>query len=513
MSRKRPASQLDESEQWGESDREEQLPAGKANENSDQSAPSAPLSLAQRMYTDGLHSIFKFLSLPDLQPALRSCRSWRDAAYKEKSRHRHCVLRWRGVPSLVASPLRHHVSAYGMNSMFALSFPLASVPLLAQLPQLTALALKLDVSDIDQQLETRSQVPPAAAAAQAATASQSNAEDSQSAAAAAGEMIVARVAAELAPSWPQRLQQLVLLFHDSMTDLSSGPSSAVQLLVSAVTALPPTLTHLKIDAGPGAHSPIDLGPLLLRLTRLSRLILGGSLAFSKTHADHIKQMETLQYLAIFSRDWTVQHLQWLCALPHRGLQRLEEVNLGSATLSSPHLIALAQLPALTRLAPNAIDPTALPMLDRFPSLRVLHLRSGSEREVVESVDAQLLLRPLRTIGARLTELSLDQFSVASEEQSTALFSLLPALQTLSLSRVRLPSLLGLRPLTQLHSLTLEWCASLLPENLLELQHVPSLRKLTVRFGSHELEAVRAKVLRAKEVCSSPLLRHFTATIP
>jgi hypothetical protein len=49
-------------------------------------AASLQLSLAQRLYADGLHSIFKFLSLKELPLVVATCRSWRDAAFTDKSR-------------------------------------------------------------------------------------------------------------------------------------------------------------------------------------------------------------------------------------------------------------------------------------------------------------------------------------------------------------------------------------------------------------------------------------------
>jgi hypothetical protein len=103
-------------------------------------ANSVHASLAQRCYTDALHSVFKFLWLREL-PSILCCRFWRDAASKEKPCRDVQKLEFEsetGVKLMCLSPLRIHVTTLKL----CLSVNLSSLLLLRDhLPRLTHLTV------------------------------------------------------------------------------------------------------------------------------------------------------------------------------------------------------------------------------------------------------------------------------------------------------------------------------------------------------------------------------------
>ena len=443
------------------------------------------------------------ISFRPFAPAAAGARQEPQPAHKVNSRSVELALDPVDLPSVVSSPLRHHLSSL----VDAFSFPLASVPQLSQLPSLTSLELRIDVDEL------RDRIRAMTVATKVSSPSLGSLSSDRA-------LVVSRLAAR----WPQRLHRLSLRVHSlsdsanihrGLRDSFVPPRArdedmfdSGRVLVGLASSLP-TLTDLALvevplDAstcgfGHGQHSLADLRPLQ-RLTQLKRLQLGSSFRIKEKHIKHIAQMHTLQYLDLDDGRWSEERLQWLCEPPHR-LQQLEEIALGFTMLSPAHLIALTQLPALTALRPACFDLAALPLLtlDRFPHLHTLTLWFQ------EASNASLLLPPLQSIGAQLTDLRLVSCDVTSEDQSSELFSLLPLLQSLTLSSVSLPSLLSLRSLLHLRSLSLERCDLLQGEHLLELQHAPSLRKLVVELHPDH----SAQTARAREVCRNPRMNHIT----
>jgi len=205
--------------------------------------------------------------------------------------------------------------------------------------------------------------------------------------------------------------------------------------------------------------------------------------------------------------WPSEMLERLSAPPHR-LQRLQEITLHHTTLYAQDLAALSRLPGLTCLWPRDFDDDALSMLtpDRFAHLHTLRL------SFKYNLDANELPPLLQAIGAQLIDLELGHCWFNTDELSAEVFSLVPSLQSLALTPMRMPSLLGLRALTQLRKLTCNaahYC-TLEAQHLLNLQHLPSLRTLTVAFRAFKdgQEDLDEQVEQARLICESPLLRHF-----
>ena len=468
-------------------------------------------ALAQLMYTDGLHSIFQFLSLAELLPAVAACRSWRDAAYKEPSRGVCCELAPSLLPLLLFSPLRHHVSSYASWDDFPLSLVL---PLTRHLPRLADLSLSFEPWTFEPLL------PESGADAESY--------DSSSAHTAAVKL----AASQLALTFPRdgvlrRLSLRMRFVSDAEANgwepriLSSAlQRQSVQMLLELASALPApsSITDLTIAGAVAGENQVDLSSLA-RLTNLARLTFNEHLRLGQAQIELLKQtLPSLRYLDIHGGRWSVQQLEWLCSPPHR-LQRLQEVSLQCTQLTRAHLTALAQLPALTTLSiDDERDSDALLLLHeiRFPQLRSLRFCFDC------STDAQAVLPSARAFGAQLTELELVNCDFASEKQSADFFSSLPSLQSLSLSGVGLPSLLALRSLLHLHSLALSQCTVHDSAYLQTLQHLPSLRQLSIEIdapqsGDHdsnsdgeeeEEDAGVKQIRRMRQIAHGPLLKRI-----
>jgi len=72
-------------------------------------SPSIPLSIAQRFHRDGLHSIFRCLTMRELNAAAQTCKSWY-AASTAPSFRLGCEFKVKALhPSFHGSQLQHHV--------------------------------------------------------------------------------------------------------------------------------------------------------------------------------------------------------------------------------------------------------------------------------------------------------------------------------------------------------------------------------------------------------------------
>ena len=467
---------------------------------------SASPSLAQSLYADGLHSIFKFLTFKQMPPIVRTCRSWRAAASKEKSRSVAVEMNPDRLALMATSPLRHHVSS--LTVLAHSSVPFASIPALAALPHLIDLTLPIGPTENEANLPA---APGMSLPLPAPPTSESPAGASAAAATQKGEQLPAApkqqpavvslpaVAAQWAAHWPPHLQRLTLRIQ--------GFEPSVQLFIELASCLP-TLEDLNVEAE--ANVSLDLSPLQ-KLPLLARLTVGKAIVIGETQIQHINSLESLRYLDVNFGKWSVEQLRLLGEPPSK--LRLEELALGNTPLTPAYVAALSDLSALTCLHPSRVDPATLPLLCHFTALRSVHLRF-LRADLTRSPAPQrlpLFLGCLEPLGAGLGHLTLESLCFDSEEQLAAFCALLPNLRSLLMRNVTLPTLLGFRSLSHLRELTFELCYSLQAEHLLELQHVPTLRSLTIslRYYNH----LTTQLLdQAREVCRSPLLAHFTASI-
>lgn len=169
------------------------------------------MSAAQLLYTDGLHSIFRFLSLKDLLSAVHSCRSWRDAAYKEKqSRSVEVNLSDDRFPSLLSSPLRHHVTSFVSDRRAHLLF--ASISQLAsRLPWLRSLDVRLSVAKLS-------------------------------------ALDAAAFSARVTALWPQRLERMSIRLLLRFPISPATRLIVTRVMADVVAALPRTLTDLDLSS-------------------------------------------------------------------------------------------------------------------------------------------------------------------------------------------------------------------------------------------------------------------------
>ena len=470
---------------------------------------SSSPSLAQSLYADGLHSVLKFLTFKQMPLVIRTCRSWRAAASKEKSRSMTVEMSPDRLALMATSPLRHHVSS--LTVLAHSSVPFASIAVLAALPHLTDLTLPIGPTENETNLRAALRVsfpqpaPPTSrspAGTNAAAAMQKGKgpaapKKQQQQQQQAVIVPLSAVAAQWAVQWPQHLQRLTLRIQ--------GFAPSVQLFIELASCLP-TLTDLNVEAG--VNVSLDMSPLQ-KLPLLARLTVGKAIVIGEKQIQQIKQLKSLRYLYVNFGKWTVEQLQLLCAPPFK--QRLEEVALGNTPLTLAHLAALSDLAALTSLRPPQFNLAALSSLACFTSLRCLSLRFLQPDVVAylrQPLNSLLLLEPLQAIGGGLTDLTLEMVDFKSQQQLDSFCALLPNLQSLSLKSVLFPSLLGFRSLTHLRELSFEFCYSLQAEHLLELQHLPSLRSLFIgirHFTAPEL------LERMREVCRTPLLAHFATS--
>jgi len=414
-------------------------------------------SIAQRLYTDALHCIFSFLSLGDLVPAITACRSWKLSAYKEKSRG----VRISGacdLLSLLHSPSRFHVNAYENSHLFLFTF----IPLLQQLPFLADLNLRVSLEDITEQLVRDKKE---------------------------GEESLSLRARQIAARWPQRIQKLTVeIVVKPDENMTRSKAKAAQMMVLIASSLP-SLIDLTFYCG---ELDVDLSPLLTLRTQLTRLCVSG---INESSIAVIKQMEVLRHIDTddcWLEGLQLDQLQLLCSLPHK-LHRLEEIDMRSTELTRKHMLALARLPALTRLEPESVHPDSLSLLDQFPRLRILRIDADQTHLVMASLPS-------------LTELTLDYCRVKFYDQSLACLARMPQLRRLTLYDLDWPSLLGLRPLVCLEELSLAHCAQNLESHLPDLYTVPSLRKLQFYFQSDRKRRAANRVCVACR--ASPLLAHI-----
>jgi len=125
-----------------------QMGVTEEEEEEPQSAPITPsplvICIAQRFHHDGLHSIFRWLTVNQLNVASRACKRWY-AASTSPSFHLGCDLKVGSLhPSFHCSALRHHVSSLHLELM--LTIPQLSELNLAALNRVEKLKLVIDAN-------------------------------------------------------------------------------------------------------------------------------------------------------------------------------------------------------------------------------------------------------------------------------------------------------------------------------------------------------------------------------
>jgi len=405
-----------------------------------QSLPHSP-SIAQRCHTDALHCVFAFLRFQELLPALHSCRGWYAAGCKEPPRALDITVMPRHSAHLVASPLRRHVTDLAFSSSPPLR--MEQLRLLRAMPRLTALDVWVDDEDLTGQL------------GQADWQGQG-------------------VLLPLSGAFPPQLCSLTL---------RSRRPSTLQPLVAALPSQLAGLRSLRLE---GDTSELDLAPLLL-LPQLHSMALGSCLTLGQCAA--VKQLAAVAQLEI-GQSWRRETLLELLQPPHR-LQQLQQTQLGRVVVDSPLLAALLTLPALTALQPSGMMPDCW---GRLGGLRQLHTLSVSWAFGFSAAQQSALESSLSALP-QLSDLAVGLGYDAHVDGPALAFSL-PALRTLRLLGLRVPSLSFLQHSPLLEQLRLTGCQQLSAADLLHClpAHTPRLRTLHLH-GLPRLSAEQQLQLR------------------
>ena len=401
-------------------------------------------TVAQRCHTDALHCIFAFLSLKELLPALHSCRQWLAAGAKEPPRGLKLVIDPESFAALVSSPLRHHVG----HLLTAASASLDQLRLLRTLSRLTALNVCLDAGELEA-------VPGAADDARPQRAPVPSA------------------------AFPPQICSIEI-------DIQSVEPASLCARQAVVDALPsaPSLQTIKLNF---ITDDLDLSPLL-QLPQLSDLRMHKSPSLEQCAA--VKQLAALTKLNLTSKTWDRDALLALLQPPH-ALQHLQDLSFGNHTLDPPVLDALLTLPAFTRLHLRQIEPECWAGLGGFAQLKKLTVIwpepfTAEQRSALQSsLDALPHLTDL-FLGLRFD----------SQVDGPPLTLRLPALRSLDLGCVRLPSLAFLQHSPLLEKLYVSYCPQMSADDTLRClqSFAPQLRFLSLN-GCACLSADQVRLLR------------------
>jgi len=407
----------------------------------------------QALYTDGLHSVFKFLTLNQLAPAILTCRSWRSAAYKERGRGVHLAIHPMRWPELSFSPLHHHIAS--LDGTLA-SCNIAEVKSLAHFPALCKLKIKLDLQHLQR--------------CQQATTAQEQA-----------------VAAKfVALQWPQHLQTLAIQDIGAQGVNLNHDAAALQTVIDLVCHLP-SITYLSLNVQRDTDYNYDFAPLK-RLTRLIDLWLG--MVVHDNHLDQLKTLSTLDWIGI-GESWSVSQLEHLCTPPHQ-LDRLSQLTLRKTNLTVAHMQHLLHLPGLQFLIPHSIALDALEFISRIPQLKHLRVRiTGDERP-----HAVVFLVHLK-LCTNIVRLDLSH-CVISDEEMRELLKALPLLANLCLSDIDdLPDLRCLASAPSLLRFAIQECPLIRSLQLMQL--IPACATLR----NIDLQLPAADVAFARQLFQPP----------
>jgi len=112
------------------------------------------LSIAQRFHHDGIHSIFRFLTMSELNHAAQACKQWLSAATDPSFRLSstvHVRATLERLRAVIASPLRNHISKLTMAERMTSISQLRSLHVLRHLPYLEIIVNISSIECISQQ--------------------------------------------------------------------------------------------------------------------------------------------------------------------------------------------------------------------------------------------------------------------------------------------------------------------------------------------------------------------------
>jgi len=298
-----------------------------------QSSSSISLSTAQCFHNDGLHSIFRLLTMSELNHAIQTCKQWLNAASHPSFRLPSTVdvqVKSANVPALIDSRLCSLIS----------NLTVTDTERLTSINDLSSLHALQHLGDFDVSIDihTMKRTP--------------------------RQSIVL----------PPGLNKL----HIAVKGVTHGPlcpSDAVvrgmqQLLINAIAAVP-TLTSLKLHLSE-REVELDYTPLI-NLVNLQDLSI--SLASSRAAAamNTIKQLPMLRSLRIETSNSRDSHLgcilRSLCSSPTP--TKLETLCMDEL-VTADDMAVLAQLPSLTGLIAE-IDEGAASHLPRLTQLNLLNI--------------------------------------------------------------------------------------------------------------------------------------------
>ena len=434
----------------------------RANEGSSEEGasivPPRILSPAQALDTDAVLSVFRFLSLKELPLVMRTCKAWR-AARQEKSRGVRVAPPLRRLPSLLTSPLRHHIAAFSLPGYFD-TCTLDQLSALSTLPALTSCKVALRAMDprwITHFHPDGTEVE------------------------------------EVAVNWPARLRTACITLDGEPTGLltENALAHAQRALVSLISRRFSALTNLTLHLRARAPT-LNLQPLQAMPSLTSLTLEGIKLTPLQLHP--LKQMRSLRYLSSVN-EWINFHLVALCHPPHV-LTHLQELDLSQTRLTGELASSLVGLPALTSLEPSQFNPTTLPWLVHFPHLAHLHWYPD---QAMSGILASVLWKHLRGCNA-LRELHITRV-IFEQSDIAELAAASPLLESLELFRCTLSSMAGLRDLRHLANFHIDLHANdaFIDAFLAELLQTASLRTLSIQLPERDLlNGVRNRIMQATQ---------------
>lgn len=362
--------------------------------------PASDCVLAQSLYADGLHSIFKFLSLKDLLPSIQTCRSWRSAAYNESPRHDENIsVSFIQFDELFHWPLRHHISIIEGSEEVATLDQVTQLSSSSHdghggIPTLKNLILTLDSQSLNNALLMKFKHQKR-------------------------DIVIIK---DIATRWPQKLMSIHIQTEvdcDSLANVNSLDRK--QLLIDIIGCLT-TLMSIEVTLIP----LLDLNPFQ-QLPLLTKLTCTG--APFDSHISSMKHFASLRTLVTDAK-WSAEQLHILCSEPQQLKQLNQLTSLGMTQITAAHMESLIHLPALTSLEPLNFSLDSLPFLPRMASMSRLHLRM-----IPSGRSARDIFIPILKKCVRLTWLNMDLCAIR-EAEIIELLTALPLLTNETLIRYR-----------------------------------------------------------------------------
>ena len=399
-----------------------------------------PSCSSQNFHTHGLLSVFKFLEFCDLPSVTSTCIHWRDVLYNGHS----CQLELERfalgqLPSLIASPLRHHVHTLDMYEDRIDN--LVELQVLQQLPFLTKLCIRLP-GDLPQ------------------TALDKVGGDKN-----ATSIFISR----LFPSRVKDLHVVVKCTHDE--------SPLYQILVDAL-GMHSQLTTLRLSG----NVEINTG-FILDSSALFRLPMLTDLSFSQWNwtlpmITILRTCTTLEKLDV-GEPCNDEFMSLFCDPLHNKLKRLQSFKIWwQPATSAASMYALGQLPALAELDWISNLPDALSYLPLCFNLKKFKLMYH-DGTMSKSNCASDFIRPLKACP-QLLEITMNSFSF-TETDMVLFANTLQQIQTCTFNRCTLCPMDSLKGMLQLRELVIYNLWGALSEHIVpSISHIPSLRDFTIQ---------------------------------